>query len=201
MPQDLMWPAWNLNKPAMAPIRRLHASLLRAFRLHLLIRIVGEPHSEDMSRLTLVSGRAVSLARLRPILEGFTSGSGRARRRHPPRPLLSVDQANQRLESYDNDCNLYLYSVCLATGPGNPRCTLIEPMAWLCFARQPEVRQTYYCHCWAKYRAKWGVVCEVVVDGGVLYSKATIPPYDSWDPPSTHAADSSGDNAADGFHD
>jgi hypothetical protein len=89
---------------------------------------------------------------------------------------LAADYSDQWFSSSGASFNCYY--ICTAGGGVWPCCTLIESMAWDRLHDDPaHTGQRWYCKkCRAKYKTKYGLLCEIIVDKKGFYCKAELPP-------------------------
>ncbi len=82
---------------------------------------------------------------------------------------------------------LRTYYVC-AAGGAYPCNTVITAPTWNTLHPDPlATGQRWYCKCcYAKYRVKFGVLCEMMIDGQLYYCKAETPPHDVNDAKNMH---------------
>ena len=76
-----------------------------------------------------------------------------------------------------------VYYVCMRGSVDHPCCTLILSKQWSTLHDDHMASpQRWYCSCGARYRTKFGVVCEIVVGpNDVRYCRAECPDYDMKD--------------------
>ena len=94
---------------------------------------------------------------------------------------LAADYSDQWFSNKKFEFNVYY--VCRAGGSANECCTLIESLKWTRFHDLPfAIKQRWYCgYCRAKYKTKFGVLCEMRIGTQAMYCKAEIPPSDLQD--------------------
>ena len=164
-------------KPAFAPMAKILAIKAidmnlaleagEAFQKWLAKKAAGEDDEEEGARLEEIFEQALYKQRA---FEGYADPEGMRR---------AADYSDRWYKTKEYEFNVYY--VCRA-GEAPGRCTLIESQKWARLHSMPHaLKQRWYCRCGAKYKTKYGVICEMRIGNQRMYVKAEIPPADLQD--------------------
>ena len=95
----------------------------------------------------------------------------------------AADYSDQRFQRKDKNVAFHVYYVCKAGATLWPCSALIESLAWDRLRADPAAtKQRWYCkQCYSRYKAKYGVCVEIVMNNRAFYSLAELPPFDLQD--------------------